>query len=126
MNMDPFAALAQAAYVSIESYRRDGSAVRTPVWITAEGGQLFCWTLANSGKVKRIRNNPRVRLARCQANGRIQGEWIEAIGQVQDSREDVKNQARRMRAKYGLKFQPFRLLSLLRRTRAVAIEFRPV
>lgn len=123
--MDPFAALAQASYVSIESYRREGSAVRTPVWITAEGGKLFCWTLSNSGKVKRIGNNPRVRLARCQANGRIQGEWIEALGRVLHEPMDVKTQARRMRAKYGMKFQPFRLLSLLRRTRGVAIEFRP-
>ena len=121
--MSQFHALAKATYISIESYRRNREAVQTPVWVTHEGERLFCWTLANSGKVKRIRQNPRVRLARCNASGAIKGTWVEAVGRVLDTREEVSRQTRRMSAKYGLKFLPFRLMGLLRRTEAVALEF---
>ncbi len=123
--MSQFHTLANANYISIESYRRNGQAVQTPVWLTHEGESLFCWTLANSGKVKRIRQNPRVRLACCNASGAIKGEWVEAVGRVLDTREEVSRQTRQMSAKYSLKFLPFRLIGLLRRTKAVALEFSP-
>lgn len=121
-----FDALAQSTYASIESYRKSGKAVPTPVWIVADGDKLFCWTLGNSGKVKRILANPRVRLAPCDAAGKISGEWILAYGRVLESPQDIKAQARRMRRKFGWKFLPFRLLPYLRGTKPVAIEFRLV
>lgn len=123
--MNRFHTLADASYVSIESYRNNGEAVRTPVWITAEGDKLTCWTLANSGKVKRIRANPQVKLAKCSAGGQIEGNWLAAEGRVLDSEAAVKNQARRMSKKYGLKFLPFRLIEKLRGRKAVVIEFSP-
>ena len=88
--MTDFQTLAKTTYMSIESYRRDGTRVRTPVWLTTHAGKLHCWTQANSGKVKRIRNNPRVRLAICDASGRVQGDWVEATGKVLDSSDAVK------------------------------------
>ena len=117
-------ALARSSYVSIESYRKNGNAVSTPVWIVADGDKLFCWTLGNSGKAKRIRAQPRVRLAPCDATGKIGGAWIVADGRVLDCPDDIKAQARRMSRKYGLKFLPFRLLPYLRGTKPVVIEFR--
>ena len=120
-----FEALAAATYVSIESYRKNGDAVRTPVWIVADGGKLFCWTLAKSGKVKRIRGNVLVRLAPCDAAGKIKGDRVAANGRVLESPDDIMAQARRMSRKYGLKFLPFRVIPILRRTKPVAIEFSP-
>lgn len=122
--MTAFETLAQATYISIESYRGDGRALRTPVWITAEAGLLYCWTMDNSGKVKRIRNEARVKLAICDAAGKIQGEWVCASARVLDSAEDVQEQTRRMRAKFGLKFLLFRILAKLRGAGPVAIGFR--
>ena len=116
-------ALAAADFVSIESYRRNGAGVRTPVWIVEEGGRLYCWTMASSGKVKRIRNNAGVKLAPCDARGAILGEWIEADARVLDGAADIKAQAKRMRRKYGMKFLPFRILPALRGRKPVAIEF---
>ena len=124
LGMTDFAALGNATYVSIESYRRDGAAVRTPVWIVADGEFLYCWTLGKSGKVKRTRAESRVKLAKCNAAGNIRGEWVDAIARVLDSPDEVERQARRMRRKYGLKFTFFRLLPRLRGTRPVVIEFR--
>ncbi len=106
--------LAAAAYVSIESYRRDDAAVRTPVWITAD-----------AGKLKRIRNNSKVRLAKCDASGNLEGDWVEAQGRILDSPAALKAQLRRLRAKYGWKYLAYRLISVLRRAESTAIEFTP-
>ena len=115
--------LAQANYIAIESYRRNKAAVRTPVWITAEAEKLYSWTLANSGKVKRIRRESRVKLAKCDATGNIKGDWVAASARVLDCAEAVQRQAQRMREKYGLKSLPFRILPRLRGTKPVVIEF---
>ena len=60
-------------FVLLTTYRRDGTAVATPVWVVRDGDQLGVWTDAQSGKVKRIRNNPAVALAICTARGRPSG-----------------------------------------------------
>lgn len=58
-------------YVSITSFRRDGTGVATPVWFVQEGGRPLAQTGANSGKIKRIRRNPRVMIVPCGATGRL-------------------------------------------------------
>ena len=88
------AELATASYVSIESYRRNGDAVRTPVWIVQEAGLLYCWTMLSSGKVKRIRRNSKVKLAACDARGKIRGDWVEASARVLDGDAEIKAQAK--------------------------------
>ncbi|NUS13232.1 MAG: PPOX class F420-dependent oxidoreductase [Streptomyces sp.] len=65
------AALRRGKYVSVTTFRRDGTPVPTPVWYALGDGELVFWTGAGSGKVKRIRNNPRVELAPCNARGRV-------------------------------------------------------
>ena len=72
-------------YLNLESYRKNGTAVATPVWFAEEGGSLYIYSLANAGKVKRIRNNPRVRVAPCDMRGRPKGEWIEARAKILDA-----------------------------------------
>src|SRR5438067_12573375 len=58
-------------YISLETYRRSGQPVRTPVWFVEDNGRLFFYSMADAGKVKRIRNNPRVSLAASDARGRV-------------------------------------------------------
>ena len=120
-----FHALAAVSYVSLESYRKSGAPVRTPVWITADGGKLYCWTLTDTGKVKRIRANGKVRLAKCDASGKLEGEWVAAEARILDSPATLNAQLRRLRAKYGWKYLAYRLISLLRRAPTSAIEFSP-
>ncbi|SFQ44005.1 PPOX class F420-dependent oxidoreductase [Amycolatopsis rubida] len=57
-------------YVLLTTFRRDGRAVPTPVWITRDGGELVLFSERNAGKVKRIRNNGEVRLQACDVRGR--------------------------------------------------------
>ncbi len=61
-------------YLSITSYKRDGTSVATPLWFVERDGRLLAETDAASGKVKRIRRNPAVLVAVCTASGRLRGE----------------------------------------------------
>lgn len=117
-----FSALAKARHVSLETYRRDGRAVRTPVWIVAEGEKLYCWTISDTGKVKRIGKNPQVRLAICTARGDVRGEWVDGSARILEGRAELDKQMSRMRAKYGLLFLPFKWWPRIIRTATCVVE----
>lgn len=87
MSNDKLAQFANQKYLSLESYRRDGRGVRTPLWFVEENGVLYFYTVAHSYKVKRIRNNPRVRVAPCDARGKVKGEWVDATARRLDEAE---------------------------------------
>lgn len=63
-------------YVSITSFKRDGTGVATPVWFIEEAGRLLVHTGAESFKVKRIRRNPAVTVAPCGPTGKLRGEPV--------------------------------------------------
>ena len=69
-------------YLSITSYKRDGRGVATPVWFVLRDGRLLVETDAASGKVKRIRRNPQVRVAVCTASGRLRGKPVPAVAEI--------------------------------------------
>jgi uncharacterized protein len=69
-------------YLSITSYKRDGQGVATPVWFVQRDGRLLVQTDAASGKVKRIRRNPQVRVAVCTASGRLRSEQVPAVAEI--------------------------------------------
>jgi PPOX class probable F420-dependent enzyme len=69
-------------YLSLTTYRRDGTAVATPVWFVQEGDRLLVRTGAASGKVKRIHRNPAVQVAACTARGRLRGQQESGIAHV--------------------------------------------
>jgi PPOX class probable F420-dependent enzyme len=71
-------AVLTAQYVALTTYRRDGTAVTTPVWAAAEGTSLYLFSNAAAGKVKRLRNSSRAAIAPCTATGKITGAQISA------------------------------------------------
>src|SRR6202790_5069372 len=78
-----FASFQRHKYLNLETFRKNGQTVRAPVWFAAEPGvgvpqTLYVYSTADSGKAKRIRNNPRVRVAPCNMRGNPRGDWIEA------------------------------------------------
>jgi len=80
-----FAAFEGQKYLSLETFRKNGEGVRTPVWFAAEkddAAVLFIYTIGETGKVKRIRNNPRVRIAPCDMRGNVTGEFVEARPEI--------------------------------------------
>ncbi|MFF4245656.1 PPOX class F420-dependent oxidoreductase [Streptomyces sp. NPDC001822] len=62
---------ARSEYVSLTTYRKDGTPVATPVWAAADEGVLYVWTRTDSWKVKRLRNDSRVLVTVCDVRGRI-------------------------------------------------------
>jgi PPOX class probable F420-dependent enzyme len=61
-------------YLSLTSFKRDGSGVATPVWFVIENGRLLVKTDAQSFTGKRVRRNATVTIASCTASGRLRGE----------------------------------------------------
>jgi hypothetical protein len=96
-----FAAFAGHKYLNLESFKKNGDGVKTPVWFAAvpsasldsNDAKLYVYTIGVSGKVKRIRNNPRVRIAPCDMRGRVLGEWVDARAEIVTGAE----------AKYGMR-----------------------
>lgn len=88
------------AYVSLATFRRDGREVRTPIWIAGSDGRYFAFSEDSAGKVKRIRNNGRARLAACNARGVVRGDWIDARGRVLSEPGEIGEAYRALRAKY--------------------------
>jgi PPOX class probable F420-dependent enzyme len=60
-------------YVCLSTFRKSGVAVVTPVWFAEREDKLYVKTRIESGKSKRIRNNPSVRVAPCTIRGKIIG-----------------------------------------------------
>ncbi|MFJ4870310.1 PPOX class F420-dependent oxidoreductase [Streptomyces sp. NPDC088757] len=63
--------LRRGRYVSLTTFRRNGTGVATPVWYAVEGAELYAWTRTDSWKVKRLRNDPRVEAAVCDVRGNV-------------------------------------------------------
>ena len=88
-------------YVTVETYKRDGSAVKTPVWFFVAGDEILIVTRSKTGKAKRLRNNPKVRIAQCTIRGKVQGPWKSGHARILDRAETVKAVAARGK-KYGI------------------------
>ena len=63
-------------YISLETLRKNGVPVRTPVWFVIFNDMVYVVTRESTGKVKRIKNNQDVRVAPCNFSGKIEGDWI--------------------------------------------------
>ena len=90
--MTPFLALGDARFVSLTTFRRSGQAVSTPVWVGRAADALVVLTPVGSGKVKRLRNDPRVELRPCGRFGRVADgvEPVAATAQVREAPADVQ------------------------------------
>ena len=93
--------LASGKYLSLTTFRRDGTPVATPVWLVRDGDSLRVITQADSGKAKRLRTDPRVLLAPCDARGNLTGAQVEGTAALQDPAETAHT-ARMIEARYGL------------------------
>ena len=96
-NLAPFVG---QKYLNLESVKRDRTPVQTPVWFAEEQGVLYVYTLANAGKVKRIRRHPRIRIAPCTMRGTVTGPWVEAEATIVDATTAAHGHAV-LRHKYG-------------------------
>lgn len=102
----------EGRYLSITSFRRDGTPVATPVWFVRDGARLLVQTDGDSFKMKRIRRNPSVTIAICTARGRVNGPPVAATAEQLPDSEMARAESL-LAAKYRvdmLFFKPLRAL----------------
>lgn len=79
---DIFPNLKGHKYANLTTFRKTGAAVSTPIWFAVANGKLYIMTSSTTGKVKRIRNNPHVRLEPSTGRGKSLGVSSEGIARV--------------------------------------------
>jgi PPOX class probable F420-dependent enzyme len=76
-------------YISLTTFRKNGAGVATPVWVGNDDDKLYVMTSSKTGKFKRIRNNPQVRVAPCTIRGRVTGPESPAVARILPPEEYV-------------------------------------
>ena len=108
---DKFSVFLDRKYVNLETYKKDGTPVRTPVWFMiphhhdkkpfASGTDLFyVITREKTGKVKRLKNNQNIRVVPCSFKGKPESEWIKGIAQKVTG-EEAEKAIKLRKKKYG-------------------------
>ncbi|PYU04357.1 MAG: PPOX class F420-dependent oxidoreductase [Acidobacteria bacterium] len=129
-SLNPFAAFAGHKYLNLETFRKNGGGVRTPVWFAAAlpevpgAAPLYVYTIGNTGKLKRIRNNVRVRIVPCDMRGRLLGEWMEARAEILDGAEAEKGM-KLLNRKYAPWKQLLDFFALFRRRNRIVFAIWP-
>lgn len=129
-SLNPFEAFAGRKYLNLETFRKSGEGVHTPVWFAEAlpevpgAAPLYVYTIGNTGKLKRIRNNARVRIAPCDMRGRLLGEWMEARAEILDGGEAEKGM-KLLNRKYVPWKQLLDFFALFRRRKRIVFAIWP-
>ncbi len=118
--------LAAERYVVLTTFRRDGRAVPTPIWVAGDGGELVFSSVRDTGKVKRIRNDGRVEVQACDVRGRkTHGAKVSGQARLLDA-ADSERARRAIARKYGIVGRVTMFFSKLRgpedRTVGIAVK----
>ena len=88
--------------ISLETYRKNGEPVRTPVWFLEEHGILYVHTDDKTGKVKRIQRNPKVRVAPSHFRGKPKADYVDGRAELERNPETVEKYHSQIYKRYGL------------------------
>jgi PPOX class probable F420-dependent enzyme len=110
-------------YINLETYRRNGQAVRTTVWFVMDAGTIYIRTDMNSGKIKRIKNNPNIRITPSGARGQLKGKWIEGKIKMAGSLE-LEHANQLLEQKYGIQGKIIRVFNKIRNTRPTVLSIQ--
>lgn len=92
-------------YLSVTSFKRDGTGVATPVWFVADGERLLALTDRRSAKVRRIHRDPRVLVAPCRPDGRLRGPAVPAHAEVLTAAADLERVQALLRDRYKISYR---------------------
>ena len=94
--------LSKLKYINLETFRKNGNGVKTPVWFVTENDKIYVITRESTGKVKRLANNQQVSFAPCSFKGNIEGEWISGKTTLITG-EEAQKAVKLRKKKYGFK-----------------------
>lgn len=92
-------------YLSMTSFKRDGTGIATPVWFVSDGRRLFAFTDLHSAKVRRIRHNPHVLIAPCRVNGKLRGAPVAAHAEVLTAVADLQRVQKLLLNRYKITYR---------------------
>ena len=117
--------LAGEKYINLETYRKNGRGVRTPVWFvessSGDGSILYVRTSDDTGKYKRIRNNPSVQVAPCDMRGSVKGKWVKGEARIASEEEKLKA-FKMLEKKYGIIYKMTRMFMSRKNYVVIAIR----
>ena len=88
-------------YINLETYKKDGTPVRTPVWFVIDNDLIYITTRDRTGKVKRLKNNQSVRIVTCSFKGQSKNVWVK--GKAEKITGEEADKAIKLRKKkYGM------------------------
>jgi hypothetical protein len=105
--MSDVASLDRSRYVNLATFRKSGAEVRTPVWFAAVDGKLYVFSAGDAGKVKRLRHTSRVRVAACDARGRLRDGWRDGTARIVTDQATIARARAALVAKYGWRLRLF-------------------
>jgi uncharacterized protein len=119
--------------MSLETFKKTGQGVRTPIWFAADpaapldspSAKLYVYTIDGTGKVKRVRNNGKVRVAPCDSRGKVLGEWTDARAGIVTGDEAALG-TRLLNKKYFPLKQILAIFASFSRRKRVIIAIQPV
>ena len=98
-------ALFPGRYLSVTSFKRDGTGVATPLWFVSDGRRLFALTDLHSAKVRRIRRNPQVLVAPCGPNGKLRRGAVPARVEVLTATPELERVQKLLIERYKLSYR---------------------
>ena len=98
-----FDSLQEHQFINLTTYRKNGQPMVTPVWFAPDGDRIVGTTMRQSGKIKRIRNNPEVSVAPSTATGQVLGDAVQGVARVLLPEEEAVAKTA-LRNKYGAQY----------------------
>jgi PPOX class probable F420-dependent enzyme len=108
-------ALFPGRYLSVTSFKRDGTGVATPVWFVSDGKRLFALTDLHSAKVRRMRRDPRVLVASCRVDGKLRSEPVPARVAVLTATPELEHVQKLLIDRYKISYRLVMLIYRLGR-----------
>ena len=115
--------LSEGKYLSLTTFRKDGTPVATPVWVARDGETLVVTTERSSGKAKRLRNSSNVLLAPCDMRGKLTGDAVDGTAELLDD-AGTERVSKLIGERYGLQFKLIYLVEKVRRRARNSIGIR--
>jgi uncharacterized protein len=107
--------LGDEKFVSLTTFKRNGDAIASPMWIVRDGDRLSVWTPAEASKVKRVRRDPRVRLTACGRTGKVKAgrPTLDGTAEVINDPASVARTESLVKRKYGVEFRVVTLIETI-------------